>query len=146
MSKNLKFSINSTSKSPAKTSIKVRGFSLTVDEPAELGGTDVAPNPVEYILAGYAGCINVVAHIVAKELDITLNDLKVDIEGYLNPDRLFGVSTKERAGYTSIQVNLKTSTQFDKVTKEQWLTQIEDRCPVNDNLTNKTPINFLFNN
>ncbi len=146
MSNNLKFSINSTSESPAKTNIQVRGFTLTVDEPAELGGTDVAPNPVEYILAGYAGCINVVAHIVAKELDIALNDLKVDIEGYLNPNRLFGVSSAERAGYTSIKVNLKTTTQLDKTTKEQWLSQIEDRCPVNDNLTNKTPINFLFNN
>ncbi len=146
MSNNLKFSINSTSESPAKTNIQVRGFTLTVDEPAELGGTDVAPNPVEYILAGYAGCINVVAHIVAKELDITLNDLKVDIEGYLNPNRLFGVSSAERAGYSSIKVNLKTTTQLDKTTKEQWLSQIEDRCPVNDNLTNKTPINFLFNN
>ncbi len=81
-----------------------------------------------------------------KNFDITLNDLKVDIEGYLNPNRLFGVSSAERAGYSSIKVNLKTTTQLDKTTKEQWLSQIEDRCPVNDNLTNKTPINFLFNN
>ncbi len=65
MSNNLKFSINSTSESTAKTNIQVRGFTLTVDKPAELGGTDVAPNPVEYIFAGYT---NVVAHIVAKEL------------------------------------------------------------------------------
>ena len=146
MSQNLKFSVAATSETAAKTSIEVRGFRLTIDEPAELGGTDVAPNPVEYILAGYAGCINVVAHIVAKELDITLNDFKVDIQGFLNPNRLFGVSSKERAGYNNIQVNLLTSTSFDQDKKEQWLTQIEDRCPVNDNLTNKTPIKFLFNN
>ena len=65
MSQELKFSISSVSESPAKTRIKTRGFDLTVDEPEALGGTDQAPNPVEYILAGYAGCINVVAHIIA---------------------------------------------------------------------------------
>jgi uncharacterized OsmC-like protein len=47
---NLRFSINSKSETPARTEIETRGFKLIVDEPAELGGTNQAPNPVEYIL------------------------------------------------------------------------------------------------
>lgn len=142
MSSLLKFSIQSKSETPARTEIQTRGFKLIVDEPTELGGTNQAPNPVEYILAGYAGCINVVAHITAKELDIDLQDLQISIEGDLNPARLFGTSFEERAGYQNIAVKLKTNNSISEALKHQWLEQIENRCPVNDNLRNSTPINF----
>jgi len=145
MSSLLKFSIQSKSETPARTEIKTRGFKLIVDEPAELGGTNQAPNPVEYILAGYAGCINVVAHITAKELNIDLKDLNISIEGDLNPARLFGTSFEERAGYQNLEVKLTTSSVIDEQAKIKWLEQIENRCPVNDNLRNATPINFSLN-
>ncbi len=145
MSKELKFSVSSISETAAKTKIKTRGFDLVVDEPVSLGGTDQAPNPVEYILAGYAGCINVVAHIVAEELDIYLENFTIDIDGYLNPDRLFGKSLSDRAGYKTIDVKLTTTTIFDPEQKKKWLAEIYHRCPVNDNLTNSTPISFSIN-
>lgn len=145
MSNVLKFSINSKSESPARTEIETRGFKLIVDEPTELGGTNLAPNPVEYILAGYAGCINVVAHITAKELNIDLKDLNISIDGDIDPGRLFGQSFKERAGYQNINVQLKTNSKIDETVKARWLEAIETRCPVNDNLRNSTPINFSLN-
>ena len=145
MSGLLKFSIESKSTSPARTEISTRGFKLIVDEPTELGGTNEAPNPVEYILAGYAGCINVVAHLTAKELNIDLKDLQISIEGDLNPSRLFGESFQERAGYQNILVKLKTTSSIPEKIKNKWLFEIENRCPVNDNLRNTTPINFSLN-
>lgn len=145
MSQELKFSISSVSESKAKTRIQTRGFDLTVDEPEDLGGTNEAPNPVEYILAGYAGCINVVAHIVAEELDFFIENLKINIDGFLNPDRLFGKSLEERAGYKQIDVKLETTTAIDPELKKRWLAEISHRCPVNDNLTNATPISFSIN-
>ena len=145
MSNLLNFSIHSKSTSAARTEIQTRGFKLIVDEPTELGGTNDAPNPVEYILAGYAGCINVVAHITAKELNIDLKDLQISIDGDLNPSRLFGQSFKERAGYQNINVLLKTESKIDEHVKARWLEAIESRCPVNDNLRNATPIQFFLN-
>ncbi|MFM9840677.1 MAG: OsmC family protein [Cyclobacteriaceae bacterium] len=145
MSNLLKFSIQSKSTSPARTEIETRGFKLIVDEPQSLGGTNDAPNPVEYILAGYAGCINVVAHLTAKEFNIDLKDLQISIDGDLNPARLFGESFKERAGYQNINVQLKTESKIDEKVKARWLEAIETRCPVNDNLRNATPIQFSLN-
>ncbi len=145
MSNLLKFSVQSKSTSPARTEIETRGFKLIVDEPQELGGTNDAPNPVEYILAGYAGCINVVAHITAKEFNIDLKDLEISIDGDLNPARLFGQSFSERAGYQNINVQLTTNSKIDEHVKQKWLQEIENRCPVNDNLRNATPVNFTLN-
>lgn len=145
MSALLKFSVESKSKSSTRTEIQTRGFKLIVDEPEELGGTNQAPNPVEYILAGYAGCINVVAHLTAKEFNIDLKDLEISIEGNINPARLFGQSYQNRAGYQNLNVRLRTNSAIDEQVKIKWLEQIENRCPVNDNLRNATPVNFSLN-
>jgi len=141
----LTFSIESTSETAARTKVSTRGFTLTVDEPQELGGTNLAPNPVEYILAGYAGCINVVAHLTAKELNIEVKNLKISIQGNINPARLFGTSFEERAGYKSLEVHVTTDNEIEETLQARWLQEIENRCPVNDNLCNATPINFLLN-
>lgn len=136
----LHFSLQGLSESPAKFAAKVRNFSLIIDEPEALGGTDQAPNPVEYILAGYAGCLNVVAHLVAQELAIELRSLHIDIQGEIDPARLFGQATEARAGYQYLLVAITADTDADEVTLAHWLNIVEQRCPVNDNLQNATPI------
>ena len=57
MSQALKFAVHAQGASPAKTIINTRNFQFIIDEPEDLGGTDEAPNPVEYLLASYAGCL-----------------------------------------------------------------------------------------
>lgn len=145
MSKSFKFSVQSVSQTPARTEVSTRGFRLIVDEPEALGGTNQAPNPVEYVLAGYAGCLNVVAHLVARELQIDLPDLQIHIEGELNPGRLLGSSFDQRAGYQSLHVVLKTSSPLDEHVKQKLISEIENRCPVYDNLANPTPVKFSLN-
>ena len=137
---NLRFSVNGESNSTTQFVAKARHFKLVVDEPEELGGADEAANPVEYILAGLAGCINVVGHLVAKELGFVISKLNIDISGEINPDKLLGISSHERAGFQSIQINLNPETEADIVTLSQWLKIVEDRCPVKDNLRNETPV------
>lgn len=137
---NLKFSLAGTNETAARFAGKTRNFQLIVDEPEGLGGTDSAANPVEYILAGYAGCINVVGHLVAKELNIKLKKLKIEIDGEINPNRLFGKPTQDRAGYLYLNVNLKPETNASDSQLAEWISEVENRCPVNDNLSNPTPI------
>ena len=136
----LHFSLQGLSESPAKFAAKVRNFSLVIDEPEALGGTDQAPNPVEYILAGYAGCLNVVAHLVAKDLGIELRSLHIDIQGEIDPARFLGQSQEARAGYQYLQVAITADTDANEVALAHWLSVVEQRCPVNDNLQNTTPI------
>jgi uncharacterized OsmC-like protein len=63
----LNFSINGKSINSTLYQGQSRKFTLNVDEPETLGGNDISANPVEYLLAGYAGCLNVVFNLVAKE-------------------------------------------------------------------------------
>ena len=134
------FNVKGESHSPAKFIANTGKFQLVIDEPATLGGTDEGPSPVEYILAGLAGCLNVVGHIVAKELGFTIDTLKIEVTGNLNPDRLLGVSNTERAGFKKIDIKLIPETDAPIEVLVDWLKIVQDRCPVKDNLMNSTLI------
>lgn len=136
----IKFRVKAHSENPTKTVVKARGFELTVDEPQDLGGTNEGANPVEFVLAGYAGCLNVMAHVCAKELGIDLKGVKIDIVGNLNPARLFGQSFEERAGYKEIKATIKPDCEADEETMKKWLAAVIDRCPVGDNLKHATDV------
>lgn len=135
-----KFSITGKNDNPTKFVAKARNFEIVVDEPENLGGTNAGPNPVEYILAGYAGCINVMGHIIAKEQGIELNSLEINIEGDLDPDKLFGKPTNARPGYQEIRLQVKPDSSATPEQLKKWIEEVESRCPVNDNLANTTPI------
>ena len=138
------FSICGKSVTPTRFEGTVRQFSIVVDEPENFGGKDSAPTPVEYILAGYAGCLNVVVNMIAKEMNIAIQHLEINITGTINPDKLFGISDKERAGFRSLNIHLDMKSDASKELLQKLLSQVKERCPVNDNLTNTTPVNYSF--
>lgn len=140
----LNFSIAGKSLSATKYQGKTRHFVHTIDEPEALGGKDEAPNPVEFILAGYAGCLNVVYHLIAKEIGIKVSSLHITINGDINPEKLLGISNKERAGFHSLNVHIELETNGSYEQEQELIKRVKERCPVNDNLANITPINYLI--
>lgn len=134
------FSLSGQNVNPTKFVAKTRQFTLTIDEPEGLGGTDQGANPVEFLLAAYAGCLNVMGHIVASELGFKLNNIRIELEGDLNPAKVFGKQTNDRAGYKEIRVNIFPDADTNEANLAKWLEIIESRCPVNDNLINPTPV------
>lgn len=99
-----------------------------------------APSPIEYVLAGYAGCINAVGSLVAKELNIDLKALRVEISATMNIDKYQGKPTAARAGFSIIEVVVKPEAEATIEVLNNWLQIVESRCPVYDNLLNPTRI------
>ncbi|SHJ71444.1 OsmC-like protein [Tangfeifania diversioriginum] len=94
-----------------------------------LGDKDLAANPVGYLLASCAGCINVVAHLTARELGITFKKLNITIEGNLNPAKLLGDSNDERAGFKQIDVQFSPITDATPGHIENWIETIKKTMP-----------------
>ena len=138
----LNFTINGRSVTPTRFEGKARQFSIAVDEPENFGGEDSAPTPVEFILAGYAGCLNVVVNLIAKEMGIAIRSLEINITGDINPEKLLGISDKERAGFKLLNIQLDIKSDASKDIIQKLINQVKERCPVNDNLTNTTPVNY----
>ncbi|SEP13635.1 Uncharacterized OsmC-related protein [Halogranum amylolyticum] len=140
----LTFDISASAESPTKTRVSTRGFEFIVDEPPTLGGSDEGPNPVEFLLGALAGCMNVTAHQVAREMNLDVRDLEITIDGDLNPAKFMGKSDESRAGYEEIRVDIAADVDATDETIQTWLSMVEERCPVSDNLTNGTPLALAF--
>ncbi|MGB3006806.1 MAG: OsmC family protein [Chitinophagaceae bacterium] len=138
----LSFSIKGESHNATKFEAKARNFSFIIDEPESLGGNDQGPNPVEYLLGSYAGCLNVVVHLVAKEEGILINKLNISIEGDLDPAKFIGQPGFNRAGFQNINVTLDIDSNADENTINKIIGIAKNRCPINDNLSNVTQISY----
>ncbi|WP_435092941.1 OsmC family protein [Halorubrum sp. N11] len=134
-----RFAVAAESESETKTTVEARDFEFVVDEPSSLGGTNDGPNPVEYLLGAWAGCLNVVAHTVSDERGITLENVTIAIEGDLDPRKFLGIDENVRAGYQEIDVRIEVESDADEDALEALATEVEERCPVGDNISNPTP-------
>jgi uncharacterized OsmC-like protein len=116
--------------------VDVRDFSFLSDEPADLGGTDRGPNPVEYVLGAFAACQEIVIKAYATVLGIELASVQVDVEGDLDLHGFLNL-TDERAGFTGVRY--KTIIETNETDPEK-LKQLEEfsvrRCPVLDIIQN----------
>jgi uncharacterized OsmC-like protein len=118
----------------------VRNFSIRMDEPVNLGGTDTGMNPVEALLAALGSCLAIVAGAFAKSQGIELEDFWVEIEGDLDPDGFLRGAEGVRRGFQEVRFtpHIKTSASEEEVQK--FMTFIKNRCPVSDNLMNVTKV------
>lgn len=139
-----RFEISAESESETKTVVEARNFEFVIDEPAALGGTNEGPNPVEYLIGAWAGCLNVVVHTVGEERGIDLDAVEIQIEGGLDPRKLLGVDEDVRAGYQELHVRIDVESNADEETLDALGEEVEERCPVGDNIGNPTPIDVTI--
>ena len=138
--------IHAESETPSRMKLRSGKFEMVIDEPANMGGTDMGPSPIQVLLMSLAGCLNVTGHQVAKQRGMKLNGMKLKIEGSMNPCAFIGCSFEERAGFQTINVSVHPD--FENATEEDivsWLEETEARCPVTDNIQESTKINVVNN-
>jgi uncharacterized OsmC-like protein len=137
----IEIGVEGFSESPARMNIRSGKFSLTIDEPVKMGGTDEGPAPLQVLLMALAGCLNITGHEVARQQGLTLKGMHITINGKMNPAVFMGGLKGERSGFQNIQV--KIDAEFIGATQKQinrWLTETERRCPVTDNIKDATNI------
>lgn len=101
---------------------------ITIDEPAKMGGQDTGPSPMQLVLAALAGCENVMAHLIAKEMNFDLQDLSFEVKGTLDMRGLAGtVGVKPYFQNVSVQASVKTSEPNERL--QELVTTLENRCP-----------------
>ena len=140
----IKVIVRGQSENPTKINLTSGRFSLIIDEPINMGGTDDGPSPIQVLLMSLAGCLNVTGHEVAKQRGLKLNGMKIKIEGVMNPCAFIGCSFDERAGFQQIKVTVDPD--MENVTNEEitaWLEETENRCPVTDNIRTGTKLSVV---
>lgn len=123
-----------------KIESQIREHKLYVDQPANAGGENAGPTPLEYMFLSLAGCIATIGRIVARQKRIALRGMTVKVEGELDLEVLMGKPRDNRAGFTGLKVIADIDADISKEEKEAFLREVDRRCPVLKNLRNLTPM------
>ncbi len=112
-----------------------RNFKILMDEPRDLGGTDVSLNPVEAVLCALGACQSIVAAAFAKAQGFHFDEFWVELEGDLDPDGFMG-KADVRNGFQEIRFTMHFKTDEPLQKAEAFADFIERTCPVGDCLQN----------
>jgi len=136
------FAADSRQVAGLRSEAKIRQFSVTVDEPTSLGGTDTGPNPVELVLAALATCQEITYRAYATALGIPLDSVSVELEGALDLRGFFAVKDDVRAGFNDVRgtVHLKSSASAAELAKLKDV--VDAHCPVLDILRAPVPVDL----
>jgi putative redox protein len=116
--------------SPYATSLAARGHALSADEPADLGGTDAGPTPIELLLAALSSCTLITLRMYADRKGWPMEAARVD-------------ATHEREGVQDrIAVRLTLDGPLD-ATQRARLVEIAGKCPVHRMLAGTPEIRIV---
>ena len=116
---------------------------FVIDQPKMAGGTDEGPNPLEIFLSSLPACICAIGRIIAKQRRIQLNGISVEVEGDIDKDFLLGKTTEGRAGFTEIRSIVHLDADLTEAEKEALVEDIAHRCPIADNIAQKSVVKHV---
>lgn len=113
-----------------RSSHSIRDFaSFSMDEPVNLGGTDVGGTPLEYMAATLNGCKAVMIPLIAKELDFYFSDITFETDGFVDVRGLMGdENVKTYFQYINFILEIETNESDEKL--KNLKNEVEKRCPV----------------
>ncbi len=121
------------------TDVWTSNHHVLVDEPTSLGGTDLGPNPYDYLLAGLGSCTSITLRMYADRKKIPLESVTVSLEH----NRIHAKDCVEcESDDQMVDVIDRTITLDGDITEEQRqsLLKIADKCPVHRTMTSETVI------
>lgn len=93
-----------------------RRFSIDIDEPRELGGTNRHANPQEHLIAAFNACLMVGYVAQCAVRGITLESLEIETDGEIDLRGFLGINSAVPAGYENLNyvVRIKGSGTRDE--------------------------------
>lgn len=86
-----------------------REFRIAADEPLELDGSDIAPNPQELLMAALNACMIVGYAAMAAVKGVSLDRVEIETEGALDLRGFLGLDPSVPAGYEKLRVKVRLS-------------------------------------
>jgi len=84
-----------------------RKFSIDIDEPCELGGTNRFANPQEHLIAALNACMMVGYVAQCAVRGITLDSLEIETDGEIDLRGFLGIDAAVPAGYENLSYTVR---------------------------------------
>ena len=86
-------------------SVRAGSFTIEVDEPVRVGGTDLGPQPTDLFLASVASCFLMALSYAARKREIELSGLSVDVTGSYDGQRFSAIHVQARVGVPEAELD-----------------------------------------
>lgn len=124
--------------------VRVGERRIRADEPEKLGGTDTAPNPVEYALAALGSCQAITYRVWADRLGLSLDRVRVHVAGDLDLKGFFGLDPSTRPGFGGVDVRVELDGPEEEESYKRLFQVVNRHCPVLDLFENPVPVELRF--
>ena len=125
-----------------QTTTAIRDFPpYATDEPAGLGGTDRAPNPVEQLIGALGFCLAIGYAANATVAGIALDELRIDIDGELNLETFLGIEDGH-AGYETLRATVHIESDADETAIRELHDKVVATSPVGHTLSRAIPVDI----
>jgi putative redox protein len=102
---------------------------ISIDEPISFGGMDSAIDPLSAFLASLISCENVMAQIIAKEMNFDLQGISFEADGSIDVSGLMGnLEVKPYFEQVSVRAFLETNETQERI--EEMKNAVDLRCPI----------------
>lgn len=115
--------------SGTRVAVSSRDHRWVIDEPAEKGGSDEGPTPLESLLGSLVGCESVVLRLVADTIGFRYSNLVIDCEGTADLRGARGVKGV-RPYFTRVSMEIALTTDEGERRIDLLRRNVELRCPV----------------
>jgi len=117
-----------------RSHVKTRDFDVILDQPENMGSSDLGPRPSELLLAALAACHEVTYRLYADAMEIDLQDVAVSVTGVSDARGFFNVDDEVDAGFSEVygQINIISNASEDDLERLQQA--VNRHCPVLDDL------------
>jgi len=109
--------------------IKDSDHTIIAEGHPAFGGTDSAPSPLDYVLAGLISCNQVTAQIVALGKNIELGEFNIDLKADLDNSVLV-YGAEGNANFTSIDLEVEVESKLSEEEFTEFVSEVERRCPL----------------
>jgi putative redox protein len=112
---------------------------LYADEPEEVGGQDMAPDPYALLLSALGACTSITLRLYAKHKQLPLQHVRVKLRHSKQHAADCADCNDKSAMLDHIERNIELTGDLTKAQRERLL-EIANKCPVHRTLTSKIMI------
>ncbi len=120
----------------ARARTTARTFSIKTDEPAPLGGTDRAVDPMELLLASVGTCLTIGWVTQAAKRKVDFRDLAIEVRGEYDLRGYLGLDDNVRPGFSEISYQVRVDSDAPGEVLEEIRLAAERTSPMFDNVAN----------
>jgi uncharacterized OsmC-like protein len=115
-------------------------FEFGVDEPASVGGTGTAANPVQLALASLGSCQAITYRYWAENLGLRLDAVTVKVEADFDTGAFFGFPASGVPSPTNVLCSVTLEGPEPQDRYDELVAVVDEHCPMLDLFTRAVPV------